>query len=188
MQSHWSITAGVPKSLINGFEAKNARLLNPQGGDVPALTGALEKPRMASSAQGLELNDELLEWSTVFKLGQEGAVSMLNLLAFNEGQAMHDSYARYGQAFAASIGKRRGGLAKVVGRVVAGQGTQGEDTSGWEEIALAHYPSIRHFVDMLASEDYQEVNHRDRLPALRDTCILCTTELAPELQTDRAKL
>ena len=79
-------------------------------------------------------------------------------------------------------------MAKVVGRVVAAQGTQGEDTSGWEEIALAHYPSIRHFVDMLASEDYQEVNHKDRLPALRDTCILCTTELAPELQTDRAKL
>ncbi|KAK5131563.1 hypothetical protein LTR08_000818 [Meristemomyces frigidus] len=188
VQAHWSITAGVPKALVEGFEAKNQRLLAPREGDVLALTGALGQPRIAPSAQGLELSDELLAWSRDFKLGQRGAVSMLNLLAFNEGQDMHDSYARYGSAFATSIGKRRGGLAKLVGRVVAGQGSGGEDTAGWEEVALAHYPSIRHFVDMLASEDYQEVNHRERLPALRDTCILCTTELDAELGTDKAKL
>lgn len=47
---------------------------------------------------------------------------------------------------------------------------------------------IRHFTDMLASEDYQKVNHESRLPALRDTCILCTTELDPELSTDKARL
>jgi len=101
---------------------------------------------------------------------------------------MHESYGRYGKAFAESIGSRRGGNAKVVGKVVPKQGTMDEDASGWDEIALAHYPSIRHFVDMLASEDYQEVNHRDRLPALKDTCILCTTELDPDLVADKAKL
>jgi hypothetical protein len=31
---------------------------------------------------------------------------------------------------------------------------------------------------MLASEDYQEVNHRYRVGSLRDTLILCTSELA----------
>ncbi|KAK3073100.1 hypothetical protein LTR53_005628 [Teratosphaeriaceae sp. CCFEE 6253] len=181
VQAHWSITAGVPGALLTDFEGKNARLLHPQSGDVSALTGALEKPRKASSTQGLELNDELLAWSQAFKLGQEGAVSMLNLLAFHPGKDAHESYLRYGKAFAASIGKRRGGTAKIVGKVVPRQGTEGEDGEGWDEVALAHYPSIRHFVDMLASEDYQEVNHRDRLPALRDTCILCTTELDPEV-------
>ncbi|TKA72902.1 hypothetical protein B0A55_05354 [Friedmanniomyces simplex] len=182
VREHWSITAGVPSTLLQDFSSKNERLLHPQQDDVPPLTGSMEKgPRKASSTQGLELNDELLSWSQDFKLGQEGAVSMLNLLAFRPGKEMHASYLRYGKAFAESIGKRRGGMAKIVGKVVPGQGTEGEDTAGWDEVALAHYPSIRHFVDMLASEDYQEVNHRDRLPSLRDTCILCTTELDPEL-------
>lgn len=48
--------------------------------------------------------------------------------------------------------------------------------------------AIHHFTDMLASEDYQKVNHEFRLPALKDTCILCTTELDPELSIDKAKL
>ncbi|KAF2764455.1 hypothetical protein EJ03DRAFT_27882 [Teratosphaeria nubilosa] len=179
---HWSITAGIPSSLLQDFDAKNHRLLHPHPGDVPPLTGAIDTPRITSSAQGLELNPELREWSRSFPLGQENAVSMLNLLAFNPGNAAHASYQRYGKAFAESIGRRRGGTAKIVGRVVRNQGSQGEDASGWDEIALAHYPSIRHFVDMIASEDYQVVNHRERLPALRDTCILCTTELDPEVR------
>lgn len=48
--------------------------------------------------------------------------------------------------------------------------------------------AIHHFTDMLASEDYQKVNHEFRLPALKDTCILCTTELDSELSIDEAKL
>jgi hypothetical protein len=31
---------------------------------------------------------------------------------------------------------------------------------------------------MLASEDYQEVNHKHRVGSLRDTCILMTSEIA----------
>ncbi|KAK4613796.1 hypothetical protein CLAFUW4_09157 [Fulvia fulva] len=188
LHRHWSITAGMPKGLVNGFQERNQRLLHPQRGDVPELTGSVSKPKMASSTQGLELNDELLGWSRDFKLGQDGAVSMLNLLSFKPGKEAHESYLRYGKAFAESIGAKRGGNAKVVGKVVADQGTANEDKYGWDEIAVAHYPSIRHFVDMLASEDYQKVNHESRLPALRDTCILCTTELDLELTTDKAKL
>ena len=142
---------------------------------------------MSGSTQGLELNDELLHWSKTFQLGK-GAMSMLNLLAFHPGKDAHESYLRYGKAFAESIGSKRGGNAKFVGKVVPKQGIDGEDVSGWDGIALAHYPSIDHFTDMLASEDYQAVNHNDRLPALRDTCILCTSELDPELNADRARL
>lgn len=184
----WTISAGVPSSITNGFEERNHQLLRPRPSDVPALTGALTKPKIAQSTQGLELNNELLTWSKDFKLGQTGAVSMLNLLSFNPTKEAHESYKVYGQAFAKSIGSRRGGVAKIVGRVVRDQGSVGEDRYGWDEIALAHYPSIRHFVDMLASEDYQQVNHASRLPALRDTCILCTTELDPELGYDVARL
>lgn len=126
-----------------------------------------------------------------------GAVSMLNFLAFKPGAAHHDAYKRYGAAFAGSIGKRRGGEAKLVGNVVrppsggsgsdsgdggdsgeVGKGKKGQEE--WDEFALAHYPSIEHFADMLASEDYQEVNLKERVPSLRDTCILCTSELAVE--------
>ena len=186
--NHWTITAGVPGSLINGFEDRNKGLLYPRKEDVPALTGAMSNPKMAGSTQGLELNRELFEWSKDFKLG-EGAMSMLNLLAFHPTKEAHDNYMVYGKAFAESIGKKRGGNAKIVGKVVGNQGTDSEDTSGWDEIALAHYPSIHHFTDMLASEDYQAVNHNNRLKALKDTCILCTSELDPELTgDDRAKL
>lgn len=100
---------------------------------------------------------------------------MLNLLAFKEG--MKSEYLKYGAEFAKSIGARRGGNAKIVGTVVR----QGEDGGrGWDEVALAHYPSIWHFAEMLASRDYQAVNKRYRVGSLRDTFILCTTELGLE--------
>lgn len=143
---------------------------------------------MARSAQKLELTEGVLEWIEAWDPEDaKGAVSMLNLLAFKEG--MHGEYLKYGKAFGESIGRRRGGVAKVVGRVVGGQG-EGE---GWDEVALAHYPSIRHFADMAGSEDYQEVNHRYRVGSLRDTCILCTSELElPDVEegggSGRAKL
>jgi len=54
---------------------------------------------------------------------------------------------------------------------------EGKEKGEWDEIALAHYPSILHFADMLASEDYQEVNKKYRVGSLKDTCILCTSEL-----------
>ena len=44
-------------------------------------------------------------------------------------------------------------------------------------MALAHYPSLQHFADMIGSEDYQKSNHAWRVPSLKDTYILCTTEL-----------
>lgn len=104
---------------------------------------------------------------------------MLNLLAFVPGKK--EEYLKYGAEFARSIGSKRGGNAKIVGSVIHPE-RQGEDGDGeaWDEVALAHYPSIMHFADMLASEDYQEVNHRYRVGSLRDTFILCTSELAVE--------
>jgi len=56
------------------------------------------------------------------------------------------------------------------------------------QIALAHYPSLDHFADMIASGDYQDVNKRYRIPSLRDTCILCTSELEIEKLKETAKL
>lgn len=125
---------------------------------------------MADSAQSLSLSPELREWiqNGVGKKQVPGAVSMLNLLAFKPG--MKESYLEYGRAFAESIGVSRGGNAKIVGHAL-------ETGGAWDEVAIAHYPSIEHFGDMIASEDYQAVNQRFRVPALKDTFILCTNEL-----------
>lgn len=197
----YSITFGIPSKLLASFADKNAKYLNPGANDVPALTGALDKPRIADSAQTLALTDELLAWAHSWDqqttgVGGRGAVSQLNLLAFAEGK--HGEYVKYGQAFAASAGSSRGGDAKVVGRIVPqeqkvkepkGAGLEaGGGAKGWEELALAHYPSIWHFADMLASEDYQEANLKYRVGSLKDTCILMTSEVVLAEELSAAKM
>jgi hypothetical protein len=171
---------------------------------------AASQPRMNQhSAQNLELEPALWDWIQRFSASHDssgsgsaagrGGVSMLNLLKFKPGKEAKESYLRYGKAFGERIGSSRGGNAKLVGNVVpsagvsgpassrteakewaGAKGVGGEGKEDWDEFALAHYPSIEHFADMLASEDYQEVNLRDRVPSLRDTCILCTSEIAVE--------
>jgi len=187
VSKEWTVKAGVPSRLLQDFAAKNERLLSPRPGDIPPLTGALDSPQKTDSAQSLELSDELHRWIQMF--GEQegrGAVSMLNLLAFKDG--MKGEYLKYGKAFSESIGRRRGGIAKIVGTVIDVSSSP-NGVKEWDEIALAHYPSIHHFADMLASDDYQEVNHRDRVPALKDTFILCTTELGLPLPAkDGSKL
>lgn len=171
----WSVQAGIPSRILQDFEVKNKRLLNPKYSDIPSLTGSLTKPHISSSTQSLELSPDLHKWIESFsKQEGAGAVSMLNLLAFRPG--MKEEYLKYGAEFAKSVGSRRGGNAKIVGSVIHGN-KGAEEGDGWDEIALAHYPSILHFADMLASDDYQEANHKYRVGSLKDTFILCTTEL-----------
>lgn len=135
---HWSVPAGIPSRLTTDFAAKNEKLLHPK--NKLSLTGALDNPRISKDSQDLSLSPELRRWVDTFsKEAGRGAVSMLNLLAFSPN--MKDSYLVYGKAFAESIGARRGGNAKLVGNVLGKQ-------DGWDEIAVAHYPSIMHFADM----------------------------------------
>ncbi|KAF1972264.1 hypothetical protein BU23DRAFT_165061 [Bimuria novae-zelandiae CBS 107.79] len=183
VQHHWYITAGVPSRLVQNFAEKNERLLRLGPDGVPRSIGSLESKETTRSAQDLELSGELKDWIRSFTSGDgpeaRGAVSMFNLLSFKEG--MKESYLEYGKAFASSIGKDHGGDAKIVGGVVHVNGTPreegGNDGEGWDEVALAHYPSILHFAEMLADEGYQEINKRWRVPALRDTAILMTSEV-----------
>lgn len=178
----YTLHAGIPSSITKSWACANEKLLRPAASDVPALTGSLDKPRIAPSAQDLELSPDLKAWYPTWEANGaasgKGAISMLNFLAFKPG--MQEEYLKYGKAFAETIGKRRGGTAKIVGKVVADPGQKSrerQEVLEWDEIALAHYPSIRHFADMIASEDYQEVNHKHRVLSLKDTCILMTSEL-----------
>jgi len=169
----WTVTAGVPSRLIKDFAQKNEKLLNPPPGSVkPPEVGEVLTAR---SAKNLELSPELQDWIDHLPEGtRRHPVSMLNLLSFNPNQKQN--YLKYGAAFAERIGSKHGGDAKIVGNVVSGQGKE----EGWDEIAVAHYPSLRHFAAMLGSIDYQEVNKRYRVGSLRDTCILCTMEITDD--------
>lgn len=179
IEVHWSVTSGVPSRLTSNFAQTNAQLLHPDPKIVPALTGSLDKPRIGSTSQTLELSAGLNEWIGSFSRGRTGqnAMSMLNLLAFKPGKK--PDYLKYGKAFGETIGAKRGGNAKLVGNVTA---QQDPSVSGgkWDEFALAHYPSILHFADMLASDDYQAVNLKYRVPSLEDTFILATSEIELE--------
>lgn len=176
IKSSWTVKVGIPSRLLTSYAQTNEALLHPRPGSVPALSKSSSsnpnQPLVADSAQNLELSPELQSWVRDFGGEDSGAVSMLNLLSFKPG--MKDSYLQYGKAFSESIGSKRGGLAKIVGKVVS---VDGEEKTDWDEVAIAHYPSIAHFADMLGSEDYQAVNKKSRVPALRDTFILCTSEL-----------
>lgn len=185
IECHWTTLTGIPSRLTNTFDKTNSSLLHPNPATVPPLSTSLENPAHTSStSQTLELSPGLIEWIKSFAKVSAGrnAVSMLNLLSFNQG--MKDSYLVYGKAFADSIGSSRGGNAKLVGNIVAsdsaGSSRNAKTDQAWDEFALAHYPSILHFAEMLASKDYQEVNLKNRVPALFDTCILCTSEIEIE--------
>jgi len=189
VECHWSTVAGIPSRLTQTFSSTNPKILHPDPSSVPALTGALDNPRLGTTSQTLELSSDLSTWIKGFSQTPTGKtpLSMLNLLAFKPG--LKESYLKYGKAFAESIGSRRGGNAKLVGNIVpqqpqsrsqSGAGSGSKKERDWDEFALASYPSILHFADMLASEDYQAVNLKYRVPALEDTLILCTSEIEIE--------
>ena len=169
---HWSTKVGIPSRLTKNFQQHNQTLLHPRSVPSLALTDSTSTTK---SSQDLTLSTDLQQWIKTSRVS--GAVSMLNLLAFKPGQK--DSYLKYGKVFAETIGAKRGGNAKLVGNVLH-DGTRAEGDGKWDEFALAQYPSLDHFAEMLASQDYQEANQKYRVPSLFDTFILCTSELEIE--------
>ncbi|EED22252.1 conserved hypothetical protein [Talaromyces stipitatus ATCC 10500] len=193
--AEYRILAGIPSKLLSSFPERDAQLKKESP---PALTGSLSKMRSQSkeSSQALEMSPDLLAFMDMLSAEHDKPVTMLNLLHFHYPDGKQN-YFQYGQAFIPVAG-RRGGNAKIVGNVVKtpAQSTFLNDSRGspdrpeqdwWNEISIVHYPSIRHFCDMLVSEDYQAINERYRLKALRDTFLLCTTEFDVE-EDSRAKL
>lgn len=186
LAAHWHITAGIPSRLTTDFATKNAAYLHPDPASVPPLQDSASRTTTTPSAQNLELSTELATWLSAFSTSPSphatAPVSMLNLLSFHPTKK--PSYLAYGAAFASSVGAAHGGNAKLVGGVVDVDGVpraKGQpDGEGWDEVALAQYPSARHFAAMLADEGYQGVNREFRVPSLRDTAILMTCEVGLE--------
>ncbi|KAJ5785070.1 uncharacterized protein N7503_010282 [Penicillium pulvis] len=184
--SEYKLTTGIPSKLITSYPARDAEL-KANASSIP-LTGSLDKiinDGAKDTSQNLEVSPELLDFMTTVSKTHPGPVTMLNLLHFHHPNGKQNYY-QYGQAFGPVAGKR-GGSAKLVGNVVPpGQGRDSRGSSDrpanewWNEISIVHYPSIRHFCDMLAGDDYQAINGKYRLSALRDTFLLCTTEFDVE--------
>ncbi|KAJ5595155.1 uncharacterized protein N7459_001363 [Penicillium hispanicum] len=206
IKHEYAITTGIPSKLLSTYAARDTQLKQ-KAPSIP-LTGSLDhllREDSRDTSQNLEVSPGLLGFMDELSRTHRGPVTMLNLLHFHhpDGKA---GYYQYGQAFVPVAGKR-GGSAKLVGNVVSpSPGLQGAARGSrvrpaeewWNEISIVHYPSIRHFCDMLAGEDYQAINEKYRLSvsvtprilcmilwapltgravqALRDTFLLCTTE------------
>ncbi|MBI3689771.1 MAG: DUF1330 domain-containing protein [Mycolicibacterium aromaticivorans] len=83
-------------------------------------------------------------------------VVMLNLVRFAPGGA--DKYREYIEHFSTSGIQERYGVTVVYGG--AGHPSLVADAGGdWDLVALFHYPSRQHFVDMVNDPDYQAFEH-----------------------------
>ncbi|KAJ6160924.1 hypothetical protein N7470_004320 [Penicillium chermesinum] len=166
IQNSYDITTGIPSKLLSSYPTRDATLKR-ETASTP-LTGALDKllkNGSKDSSQNLEVSPQLLQFMTELSKSHTGPVTMLNLLHFQQPDGKK-SYYQYGQAF----------MPKDDSRGSRERAPQ----DWWNEISIVHYPSIRHFCDMLAGEDYQAINEKYRLGALRDTFLLCTTEFEAE--------
>jgi hypothetical protein len=168
VQQEYRLAVGIPSKLLSNYDDRD-KSLKRSASSIP-LTGSLANARQKSSSKNLELSPDLLAFMDALTRTHDGPVTMLNLLHFHHPNGKK-SYYQYGQAFIPVAGKR-GGNAKLVGNVIRPASTAQVDsrrsvdrpeTDWWNEISLVHYPSIRHFCDMLAGEDYQAINEKYRL-------------------------
>lgn len=96
--------------------------------------------------------------------GPDGPIVMVNLLKFRDQAAYPDgrdahlsgreAYHRYGAAFAPML-RAAGGRVVYVGDVTFL--TVGRVESGWDEVALAEYPSREAFIRLTLTPEYREI-------------------------------
>lgn len=99
--------------------------------------------------------------------GTEGPVVMINLLKFKPDGG-RESYDRYGRAVLPLV-KKLGGRQVYYGRQT--MAFIGRDD--WDLVLLVEYPSVKAFLDMLASPEYQAAT-RFKTEALTDSRLYVT--------------
>ncbi|CBQ69998.1 conserved hypothetical protein [Sporisorium reilianum SRZ2] len=208
VKTHYSLVSGIPSKIITNYAAISSKLRSTTSplleitldahGDVVPPPSSAARAVTRDDGQDLSLSPALLGLAKRLNhtVKHSGAVSMLNLLHFHTHAGAVESYHEYGRRFAHVAG-RRGGNAKLVGVVISPLAANQSDSRGkrgkhewWNECTLVHYPSINHFIDMSVDDEYQFINSEYRLKAIRDTALICTTEvdLEPFRNAARAKL
>lgn len=158
VKDEYRVHVGIPSKLVSTYTARHDALKK-AALSVP-LTGSLSTLLSnKSSTEDGEVPPELLSFMETLMRTHPGPVTMFNLLHFHQPDGKK-SYYKYGQAFV-PVAAKRGGQVKLVGNVIGPWPSS--DREQWDEISIVHYPSIRHFCDMLAGDDYQEINKKHRL-------------------------
>lgn len=133
-----------------------------------------DRPLRALCTQFHQITPSLLAFVD-HPLCPKGSISMLNFVSYQPYPFAADSYQKYLDGVAAGPAKRFGIRTKYKGSVTPSNRSvivKGE----WDLVLMAQYPSLKHFVNMGFDPEYQELNQKYRMPALRDLCILMTTE------------
>jgi len=169
----YSVDADVPEPFASDFASINARLTNPPPGSVPAPAGT---PIQLSPADEKEVELPITPARKAFfeslAASPDGSkpISVLNFISLNQGKM--EAFMGYGAVFASDLGPKYGTEAKLMGMAANGGGPD-----GWELLAVVHYPSIRHFAEMVGSERYKEIDRQFKVGLIRDTGLLALTEI-----------
>ena len=184
--ARWTLKFSLPTQMASNFAVNGTNLRETpktrshEFDAVLAGDGKDFHSGSSSLSQALDITPTLSRWFDDFSRTGDGTKSivMLNLLAFVDDGS---KYLRYREAFAKSVGSRHGAAARLLGTAEsesASPQTDGtKNEKWWDRVALIHYPSILHFADMLAADDYQEASHKYRTGSLVDNPILCLTEV-----------
>ncbi|GAC95337.1 hypothetical protein PHSY_002912 [Pseudozyma hubeiensis SY62] len=197
VKTHYSLVSGIPSKIVNNYDSISDKLRNVQPppplleiklddkGDVIVPENKKSSASTRDDGQDLSLSPALLNLAKHLNHSahHHGPVSMLNLLHFHTHEGAVESYHEYGRRFATVAGKR-GGNAKLVGIVIDPLKEPLKDSrkdrkkdQWWNECTLVHYPSINHFIDMSVDDEYQFINKEYRLKGIKDTALICTTEI-----------
>ncbi|SNX86588.1 uncharacterized protein MEPE_05297 [Melanopsichium pennsylvanicum] len=200
IQTRYSLVSGIPGKIVSNYDRISGQLrkdassvplfeikLDDKGDVIPPKKASESLAQTRADGQDLSLSPALLDLAKHLnhKVNHHGPVSMLNLLHFHTTPEAVESYHEYGRRFETVAGKR-GGNAKLVGIVISPLKAEYTDSRGdqarkrqdwWNECTLVHYPSINHFIDMSVDNEYQYINKEYRLSAIKDTALICTTEV-----------
>ncbi len=131
----------------------------------------------------IALNSKLLR-----SLPDEGPIVMVNLVRFREASldgngSGWDAYVRYSKGDMPLL-KKVGGVILWSGHVEA-TAFGDQSSAPWDWIVLVHYPSKAAFLEMMTSEEYQQIN-TDRENGVEEHVILAANQAYSKISGEAA--
>ena len=100
------------------------------------------------------------------ELDIEGPVHMLNLLRFKTegGREKYREYAKHNAPLLAKVGGKAISRSRARATLIGGE--------DWDTVLVVEYPSRKAFLDMVLSDEFQQIKHL-RQEALEDSRLIC---------------